>query len=269
FGTVSPLDPQLFTTADECAAALLAGQSTARYTPLEVAGWLENLANQSAASLKRARASSSDPSSPAFRRMEADVLIQRGLGLYFAHKMRAAVYYALSELEAALEELRAARAAWAGLAEQPGSVYVRDISYGSSRHQRGHWLDRLPAIDADIADLQRRLAAAPAAARKVWEIPARPVVACRHTPPPIVRLAIASGAVTTCRLHYRRVNQAERFTYLEMEAAGDAFIATIPSDPASPYPLQYYFELRNSAGLAWLYPGFDANLCNQPYFVTT
>ena len=35
----------------------------------------------------------------------------------------------------------------------------------------------------------------------------------------------------------------------------------------SPYPLQYYFELRDARGHAWLYPGFRADLCNQPYFV--
>ena len=35
----------------------------------------------------------------------------------------------------------------------------------------------------------------------------------------------------------------------------------------SPYPLQYFFELHNAAGRAWLFPGFAADLCNQPYFV--
>jgi hypothetical protein len=35
----------------------------------------------------------------------------------------------------------------------------------------------------------------------------------------------------------------------------------------SPYPLQYYFELRTGPGTAWLYPGLGTNLAAQPYFV--
>ncbi len=35
----------------------------------------------------------------------------------------------------------------------------------------------------------------------------------------------------------------------------------------SAYPLQYYIELRQGPASAWLYPGFTAELTNQPYFV--
>lgn len=34
----------------------------------------------------------------------------------------------------------------------------------------------------------------------------------------------------------------------------------------SPYPLEYYFELKRGDS-AWLYPGFKPDLANQPYFV--
>jgi hypothetical protein len=40
FGAVSPLDPQLFTTIEECAEALLSGQASAKYASNEVAEWL-------------------------------------------------------------------------------------------------------------------------------------------------------------------------------------------------------------------------------------
>jgi hypothetical protein len=28
----------------------------------------------------------------------------------------------------------------------------------------------------------------------------------------------------------------------------------------------YYFEVLDDKGNAWLYPGYEANLANQPYF---
>ena len=53
-----------------------------------------------------------------------------------------------------------------------------------------------------------------------------------------------------------------------MPVQGNRGTATIPGEYTnSPYPLEYYFELHNGAGQAWLYPGFDATLANQPYFV--
>lgn len=39
------------------------------------------------------------------------------------------------------------------------------------------------------------------------------------------------------------------------------------SERNSRYPLMYFFELRAGVGRAWLYPGFEADLSNQPYFV--
>jgi hypothetical protein len=35
----------------------------------------------------------------------------------------------------------------------------------------------------------------------------------------------------------------------------------------SHYPLQYSFEVRESAQKARLYPGFAADLASQPYFI--
>ncbi len=40
----------------------------------------------------------------------------------------------------------------------------------------------------------------------------------------------------------------------------------LTQSPASPFPLQYYFELRR-AGSAAIFPGLNADLANQPYFV--
>ena len=76
------------------------------------------------------------------------------------------------------------------------------------------------------------------------------------------------GDPVRAALHYRHVNQAERFESVEMESRGNGFRATIPAEYTdSPYPLQYYFEFKQGRQRAWLYPGFTADLLNQPYFV--
>ena len=70
------------------------------------------------------------------------------------------------------------------------------------------------------------------------------------------------------RLYYRHVNQAERW-----QSGGDGGVRRQAQGSSagrvyeSPFPLQYYFELREAPEKAWLYPGFAADLSNQPYFV--
>jgi len=53
-----------------------------------------------------------------------------------------------------------------------------------------------------------------------------------------------------------------------MTRTAQSFHAEIPAAYTnSPFALQYYFELRESPQRAWLYPGFNPDLLNQPYFV--
>jgi predicted HD phosphohydrolase len=115
------------------------------------------------------------------------------------------------------------------------------------------------------------------AIREVLTPRKRDSAACQHTPPSSFRsrqpLAIhlaadAGQAVLSVHLYFRHVNQAERFREVQMKAQAGRFAAEIPADYTdSPYPLQYYFELRSSPERAWMYPGFDDEPFNQPYFV--
>jgi hypothetical protein len=69
-------------------------------------------------------------------------------------------------------------------------------------------------------------------------------------------------------LHYRRVNQAEAWQRQEMTAENAMFHAVVPAEYTdSPFPLQYYFELRDSAGWSQLVPGLNDDWSNQPYYV--
>src|SRR5262249_4754518 len=151
--------------------------------------------------VKEMQAQAGSNRSAEFRRIAADVDIQAGLGRFFAAKYRAAVLWSLydrtgdrSALDQALKQYRAARAAWAEFANEGKGVYRPDITYGMTPHLRGSWLDRLPAIDDDIADMEKHSQAPVAASgqqdpervrRAIAAVLARPqhaAVTCRHTP---------------------------------------------------------------------------------------
>jgi hypothetical protein len=99
-----------------------------------------------------------------------------------------------------------------------------------------------------------------------------------HTPPAPLRpgqpvvveltLEEQESRVDRVCLSYRHVHQAESYRTTFMEIDGNRCRATIPGEYTnSPYPLLYYFDLRDETGRASLYPGFDVTLANQPYFV--
>jgi hypothetical protein len=293
FGTVSPLDPRLFATAVESTRDLLAGWPNPKYSPIEVAQWLEDLATAAGSALQEARGKADRPASAEFRRIEEDVLIQIGLGLFFAKKLRSAVLWEICQKvndaavgAQAVTYYKQGREAWAVMAARANGVYRPDIGYGSVPMRRGHWMDRLPAIDEDIAAMQAKLQGAVAlnlspeaerAVRYATGRPSRPVVAATHTPaeaftpgaPLVVVLEAAKGAASdemTVRLRYRHVDQAERWQWLEMDRGEKSYKGTIPEDYThSAFPLEYYFELKRGND-AWMHPGFNATLSNQPYF---
>jgi hypothetical protein len=285
FGNTSPLDPQLFSTCNAVADELLAGEPDARYSPIEVAQWIEDFADAAHTRIVQAERMSAGANNPDFRRIAIDVRIQAGLGRFFGAKLRAAVLYRIHErtgnrapLEEALKVYRIARDTWIDFANRAKGVYASDVTVGELAWLRGHWLDRLPAIEDDIADMAKRLDAAAAtppepsvkaAIAAALSRPQRPAVAYTHTPPaefhPRQPLELELQAkVTSARLYYRHVNQGERFQSAGMQAGGNAWRATIPAAYTdSPFPLQYYFEVNQSQ----LVPGFQPNLTNQPYFV--
>jgi hypothetical protein len=287
FQNVSPLDPQLFSRMSEFADELLKGERSGKYSPIEVAQWLQDLANRAGSALTPA----GESGSPERRRLAVDVAMQVGLGRFFAAKFRAGVLYSIHErtgdrraLDEALKAYRAARVIWAEQVAGPAKgVYAADLSTGEHASVRGQWADRLAAMDRDIAQMEQRLPAAKpsgdprvaAAIDAALGKPQRPAGTCNHQPPPNFRpkeavpVAItAAGKLASVRLYYRHVNQAERFQSVEMGGRGNTYSANIPGAYTdSPYPLQYYFELREGPAKAWLYPGFAPDLANQPYFV--
>jgi hypothetical protein len=297
FGTVSPLDPQLFSSIIEHTGDLLAGRANPKYSPAEVAQWLDDYTSAASSALSSSRNKAKSTESPEFRRVEEDVLIQIGLGQFFAAKLRSGmlfeIYTQTSDADAgklAVEQYLKARNSWATMAHRAQKVYRANITYGSVPIRQGHWIDRLDGIDKDLSAMQAALqqkSDAQAGSRQnsqqainaILQPPQRPSVACRHTPPQVFQpgaslslslsLGERSGAAapSSALLMYRHVNQGERWRTVEMKRAGTSFESVIPGDYTnSPFPLQYYFEFRRGSSEAWLYPAFNKSLSNQPYF---
>jgi hypothetical protein len=307
FGTVSPLDPEFFLTVDEFADELLKSQPGGKYSPAWVAQQLTAAAQQATAQLHEAKSKVRAPRDPGFRRLEVDVAIQAGLGRFFAAKLQAGVLYAIyaqtghrPALEASLKAQRTARDAWAHLAETAKDPYVHNITYGYDYFMHGHWLDRLPAMDDDIGDMEKLLKNAPdttihgrqpahtdakiikQAMRAVFaksKPDERPQSAILHEPAasfqrgqPLTVLARASKAggltsISNLRLRYRQVNQGEVWHMVEMDQAGDDYQAVIAASYTdSPFPLQYHFQIRSNAGNVWLHPGLEHRWHGQPYY---
>lgn len=293
FGMVSPLDPQLFATVEECAEALVNERTLAKYTPLDVAQWLEDCAVAATDARAEALARAARKDAPELRRLSADVAIQAGTGKFFAHKFRSAVLWSIHErtgnrtaLVEAVNAYRAARDAWAAMAQEAKTVYASDITYGPNANMRGHWSDRIGGIDADLADMEKRLAGATGGAnaesaavrqaiRTALARSARPSIPARHTPPRdfdqgkpfAVALALPRTDGRRVNLLFRHADQSQRWRVAETVWREGAYRATIPADyTQTSYPLLYYFELHDPDG-SRIYPGFDADLSNQPYFL--
>jgi hypothetical protein len=296
FGTVSPLDPQMFSTVAEYAGSLARREASAKYSPICVARWIEQCVQDAKYWLNTASCTAKARNGSAFRRIEEDVLIQIGLGTFFAHKLRSAVLYEIfqhsnetSSANAAIEHYEKARDAWATMAKHAKNAYRANVSYGSIPKRSGHWLDRLPGIDSDIAAMKAKIqqnkteAISPRMSPKVIEISGMQqsleIVKSSHSPPekfgpgePLILRLVISGregiqAVRSVRLRYRHVSQAERWNTLDASREDGAYTAAIPAEyTQSKFALEYYFELEGGTGVKWMYPGFSKTLSNQPYF---
>jgi hypothetical protein len=285
WGGVSPFDPTTFYGIDEYVAALAGRALSAKYTPLEVASWIERLVADGQQALVRAQATA-DRSDAQVRRMLIDLEILVRLGRFFAGKFRAAVDYSIyrttedvSSLESALRHYRPARDAYVEIPAIVDGVYQQDLRFGIEASEHGHWADRIPEIDVDLAalaaELQEAAGTEPAAA--LLAAPVRPSTpGVEHTAPasfergkPItLSLDVVDPDVIGATLHYRHVDQSKPWQQVAMELSEQTLSGTIDGAyTASTYPLMYFFSVRHRAGGQALYPGLAADLSNQPYVV--
>ena len=307
FGNVSPLDPEFFLSCDEFADEFIkyglnnTSNLSGKYSPIWVANKLEEAAKNAADNLLAAKSRVRDAKSADYRRLAADVAIQSRLGRFFAAKFRAGVLYALYRsslyqmaLEEALKSQRAARAAWVELADVAKSIYRSDVTFGPEYFQHGHWLDRLAAMDEDIADMEKP--PAPASSNRLTDdlkLKAvdmamhialsktnrdEPPLADFHQPPASfhrgqpLTITAHSPKYAIVRLRYRHVNQADLWQAVDMTRSDKSYHAVIPAEYTdSPFPLQYHFQIMTTADFKItpmrLHPGLKPGWQGQPYFI--
>jgi hypothetical protein len=266
---ISPLDPQLFTSIDQHAKDLIAGTPNARYNTSEVIAWLELLLVRSANGLKTARSAAGPKGkTPEFRRAEEDILILNGLATYYASLFRAGLYYSIFEktqdpvaANYSSSFLGMAKEDWATFSAHAKTVYASDISYGSTSFRRGHWADRITAIDSDLEALDKKLSPAIAqlgsapsnhlATQRARDPHPRPTIAAKHTPAdsfhPGSALPLTINTpveVTSAILWYRHVNHGERWLSTPMQSS----------------------STTHTAASATLHPPLNPTLSNQPYY---
>jgi hypothetical protein len=281
FGTVSPLDPQLFSTITEHVDDQIAGRANAKYSPMEVVLWLNQLADEAT----KALAELGTPKDQHTRRLVEDVAIQIGIAQFFSAKLMAGVFYGLwqkkgdaASASLALACYDQASSAWEKMAERAKALYAADISYGEIPQRRGHWADRVPAIRSDLDAMRVAITsklgseqliavsgpiglATQRMATEAHHVPVEHFAAGADLP-----VVLSGAGSASAQLFYRHVNHGERWQSLPMSQEGDSFRAAIPAAYTnSPYPLQYYFVLTKGSQAA-LYPGFNATFSNQPYF---
>ncbi|MEO7309276.1 MAG: hypothetical protein ABIX01_02680 [Chitinophagaceae bacterium] len=290
FGNTSAVDPQLFQSPNQCAESLLNGEITGKYTPVEVAQWLDNMAKSASKNIQEAKAILGlSTRQSKFKRVEEDVLILIGMAHFFAAKFRCGVLWRIYTIsgdkvagEKGIEFYESGRNIWADMAKRALGIYRTDISYGPG----GHWNDRIPSFDEDIADLKSQIKCdiIPAntfditlinrAVEKVISTPQKPIVKVVHQPAthfehgkclPIS--IVVTEKPNKVSLYYRHVNQADRWRTVELIANKLTFSGEIPSGYTDHrFPLQYYFEIELSPTLAVLHPTLVNNLATVPYY---
>lgn len=290
-GTVSAVDPAVFSSAREFAEAHLEGRADGRYSPLDVADWLDDLAGGAASEAASARTDAGLDAGDSLRLRDAEALA--GIGRFFARLMRTAVAYELFDLTgdrgylaAAVRDLEDAIANFANLAEDLDRLYVGDLAFGEVPEGRGTWSDRLPMMREELEQLRGELAALGAETSSGAE-PALPGVLERRLAPVVGELTVLASStspgalevrvdlspsasveeVTQATLCYRNVNQFAVYERCVMQRTGPRqFSAPISAEVlAQPYAVQYFCEVAASDGRAARLPGLGPSLVEVPY----
>ncbi|MEU5259821.1 hypothetical protein [Amycolatopsis sp. NPDC021455] len=285
---VSSFDPALFYGIGEYAEAAVAGRLCGKYTPLEVATWLERLAGEGETVLDRARERFAS-GGPQTRRVLIDAEILVRLGRFFAGKFRAAVAYALwsrtqvrDYVVEAADLLERAHDAYSGIAAVTAGVYADELTFGHALSERGHWAENRDAMADDLHALrvERDRATSGAGPVPIAHRDRRPELDGLHVVVPerferaaSLQVGLAGppaviGRIAAATLHYRHLDHSEDWNRLPMRRDGERFAASVPAAfTAGSYPIMCFAEVDLLDDAPILVPGFQPDLANQPYVV--
>jgi hypothetical protein len=290
FGNAPSFDSQMFASPRTYVEDLFAGRPTRSYTPIDVATWMDDLAGQVETALGEIR--SLPAITVATERYVIDMEILAAMASFFAQKFRSACFAEVmlatrseQALKVALAHSRRAVSAWAIAAATGGRNYHSDLAFGPGHHMRGNWAARLPQVEAEANALQVFLvqdASSPTydleqADRVIERIasqqPVTPLAGQLDAPKsfrkgqPVNIGFQASGSEAEVLLHYRHVNQGERWQNLKPEIGDGGIKWTIPgSYTHSDFHIQFYLTATDNERVRIL-PGFPDTLDAAPYML--
>ena len=265
FGTVSPLDPQLFSRINDFAGELVKGERSGKYSPVEVAHGWRNTARRPRRALTRRRARDEGTTRARDRRLTIDIARRRGPGPLLRREdaRRRAVSPLRHDRRSGRarrgpDDYRAARDVWTGITPARRTSTCRHHRRRDARTCAATGRTGWRTSDADIAAVAAKLDGAKPAetggpiARAIAEALGR-----RYDPrwpddtrrPASIRrdgaargIGAAGKDYDSVQLHYRRVNHAERWKSVDMQADGRCGAVRFRRIRRSPFPLQSYFE---------------------------
>jgi hypothetical protein len=296
YGSTEPSDHGLFYGIDEYAEDLIAGKLSGKYSPLQVADWLDDLAQETGDTLAAAEGAVKDKDGAEFLAMRLDLLMLCDFARYHAEKMRAAFALALWRakkegacLSDAVLLLDSAIGYWEALARKGRENYYHDLNFSSagSETRRGTWGDLTVELLADRKTLVDMLKSNNVGAKDAFAGSYRPAslpVERRHLIACFPETAQAGQAleieVATAGfgeaeaapvLHYRHTDQTEGlFHALQMERSSTGYIACIPAKYLIPeWDLQIYITIQGPSGACVMLPGVYHPVYPYPYHVIT
>jgi hypothetical protein len=291
FGNAPTFDYQLFSTPKEYAQSIFENIVDIRYSPFDVATWFEYLSDETENALQGMKSAKSFHQDEV-QRIFIDSAILAANGRFFAHKFRASVYIELFLLsnaslliDLAYQQLKSAHKAWEDAVAISQDVYHDDLTFGPQTWLRGSWKKRLQDIENEMIDIQYMKSDAP-----YVTVPPTPKLLKaldhlnNHTETRNgekiliseskkfksgsdfeVEATVITDHLEHAVLHYRHVNQAERWKSMPMVISNKKLKAKIDSFyTKSDFHLQFYITAVVD-GQHTIAPGLNKNLSNEPY----
>jgi hypothetical protein len=294
YGSSEPSDHGLFYGIDEYVKDFSAGKLSGKYSPLQSAVWLENMAAETERHL--AAAEGKAKAGAEYLAMKVDLTMLCDFARYHAAKIRAACALAFwnkkkkaSFISDALLLLDQAIVYWNALAEKGKENYYHDLDFSCAGTitRRGTWGDMTKELLADKESLMSLLKSAktemganlfasyaPASlSLESHQITASFPETTKAGEPLIINAAFNTFGESEALpvLHYRHVNQKEGlFHTIKMNRTVSGYTAVIPAKYiTAEWDLQVYITIQGNDGSCVMFPGVYHPVYPYPYHVIT
>ena len=294
YGTSEPSDHGLFYGIDEYADDITSGKLAGKYSPLQVADWLDELARETEAGLEYSENLIGEKRCSEYLAMRVDLSMLCDFARYHAEKMRSALALAFwrlkkdrSYLADAMVLLDSAIDYWSALAEAGSENYYHDLNFSSagSETRRGTWADLTVELERDRKTLAEILGTnGPDESRtlfRIWQArPSAVGLSCPSARFPetahggeALQIDILDAGIGEPEaiplLHYRHTDQTEGlFHSTEMIRTATGFSAVIPAGyMKEEWDLQIYITVQGPSGTCQMLPGIFHPEYPYPYHV--